>query len=75
VYVYATDTLVFESSCGSGSAALGLHLARDTDRGEELLTLQQPGGIIEVRVEKRPGEAAAVFIGGPVTLTGPMLWP
>jgi diaminopimelate epimerase len=75
VYVYATGKVIFESSCGSGSAALGLHLARDPDRGEKLLTLQQPGGIIEVRVEKRPGEAASVSIGGPVTLSGPALWP
>ncbi|MDR2435213.1 MAG: hypothetical protein LBD47_11710 [Treponema sp.] len=71
VYVYATDSLVFESSCGSGSAALGLYLTRDMDSGEKLLTLQQPGGIIEVRVEKRPGAAAAVAIGGPVTLFYP----
>ena len=68
VYVYATDSLVFESSCGSGSAALGLCLTRGMNSGEKILTLRQPGGIIEVRVEKRPGEAAAVSIGGPVTL-------
>jgi diaminopimelate epimerase len=71
VYVYATDSLVFESSCGSGSAALGLYLTRDMDSGEKLLTLQQPGGIIDVRVEKRTGEAAIVSIGGPVTLFYP----
>jgi diaminopimelate epimerase len=71
VYVRGTDTLVFESSCGSGSAALGLHLTRGMDQGEELLELRQPGGIIEVRVEKRPGEAAALSIGGPVTLSPP----
>jgi diaminopimelate epimerase len=68
VYVYATDSLVFESSCGSGSAALGLYLTRHIQSGGEILKLQQPGGVIEVRVEKRPGEAAAVSIGGPVTL-------
>jgi diaminopimelate epimerase len=75
VYVRATDTLVFESSCGSGSAALGLYLARDLDHGEMTLALRQPGGIIEVRVEKQPGEAAAVSIGGPVTLFSPELRP
>jgi hypothetical protein len=41
------------------------------DRGEELLELKQPGGIIDVRVEKRPGETAALSIGGPVTLSPP----
>jgi diaminopimelate epimerase len=75
VYVRATDTLVFESSCGSGSTALGLHLARNLDRKEMTLALRQPGGIIEVRVEKQPGEVAAVSIGGPVTLSGPELRP
>jgi diaminopimelate epimerase len=71
VWVRATDTLVFESSCGSGSAALGLHLTRGMGSGETTLALRQPGGIIEVRVAKRPGEAAAVSIGGPVTLAFP----
>jgi diaminopimelate epimerase len=75
VYVRATDTLVFESSCGSGSAAMGLYLARNLERGEKTLTLRQPGGTIQVRVEKLPGEAASVSIGGPVTLSGPELWP
>jgi diaminopimelate epimerase len=68
VYVRSTDSLVFESSCGSGSAALGLYLTRHMNGGEELMPLKQPGGVIEVRVAKRPGEAAAVSIGGPVTL-------
>jgi diaminopimelate epimerase len=71
VYVHATDTLVFESSCGSGSAALGLHLTRTMGSGETTLALRQPGGIIEVRVAKRTGQEAAVSIGGPVTLAFP----
>jgi diaminopimelate epimerase len=73
VYVRATDTLVFESSCGSGSAALGLDLARHLNNWETILTLRQPGGTIKVRVEKLPGEAVSVSIGGPVTLSGPEL--
>jgi diaminopimelate epimerase len=75
VYVRVTDTLVFESSCGSGSAALGLDLARNRNDWETILTLQQPGGTIKVRVEKQPGAAAAVSIGGPVTLSEAALWP
>jgi diaminopimelate epimerase len=75
VYVRGTDTLVFESSCGSGSAALGLHLTRGMEEGEELLAVKQSGGVIEVRVEKRPGEAAALSIGGPVALSRPERWP
>jgi diaminopimelate epimerase len=68
VYVRATDSLVFESSCGSGSAAMGIYLAWDQGDGEFLLPLHQPGGVIEVRVEKRGGELAGVSIGGPVGL-------
>jgi diaminopimelate epimerase len=75
VYVRATDTLVFESSCGSGSAALGLDLARNRNSGETILALRQPGGTIKVRVEKLPGKAPSVSIGGPVTLSGPELRP
>jgi diaminopimelate epimerase len=66
VYVYATESLVFESSCGSGSAALGIWLARELPDGEERLALRQPGGVIEVRVNKRDGEVTGVSIGGPV---------
>jgi diaminopimelate epimerase len=66
VYVYATESLVFESSCGSGSAALGIWAARDLPDGEERMALNQPGGVIEVRVNKRGGEVAGVSIGGPV---------
>ncbi|GHV77222.1 diaminopimelate epimerase [Spirochaetia bacterium] len=66
VYVYATESLVFESSCGSGSAALGIWAARDMPDGEARLALNQPGGVIEVRVNKRGGEASGVSIGGPV---------
>lgn len=66
VYVYATESLVFESSCGSGSTALGGWLARDLPDGETSLALRQPGGVIEVRVQKRGGEMTGLFIGGPV---------
>jgi diaminopimelate epimerase len=75
VYVRATDTTVFESSCGSGSAALGLELARHQNNWEAILALRQPGGTIKVRVEKLPGEAVSVSISGPVTLSEAKLWP
>jgi diaminopimelate epimerase len=68
VYVYATESLVFESSCGSGSAALGVWLTRGLPDGEERLALSQPGGVIAVRVQKRGGNVTGVSIGGPVKL-------
>jgi diaminopimelate epimerase len=68
VYVYGTDSLVFESSCGSGSAALAVYKSRLLDDGEARYRIRQPGGIIETRVIKRAGAAVSVAIGGPVTL-------
>ncbi|MDR1252377.1 MAG: hypothetical protein LBK62_09435, partial [Treponema sp.] len=68
VYVYGTDSLVFESSCGSGSAALAVCKSRPLANGEARYRIGQPGGIIEARVVKREGAAVSVAIGGPVTL-------
>jgi diaminopimelate epimerase len=72
VYVYGTDSLVFESSCGSGSAALASALAwrknRGIDGAETQYRIRQPGGIIETRVITRAEAAVSVAIGGPVTL-------
>ncbi|GHT84700.1 diaminopimelate epimerase [Spirochaetia bacterium] len=68
VYVQATDSLVFESSCGSGSAAMGIWAARNLPDGEERLSLSQPGGVIAVRIQKRGGNVTGVSIGGPVKL-------
>jgi diaminopimelate epimerase len=68
VYVYGTDSLVFESSCGSGSAALAVCKSPLPAGGEARYRIRQPGGIIETRVVKRAGAAASVAIGGPVTL-------
>ncbi|MDR2403313.1 MAG: hypothetical protein LBD78_04725 [Spirochaetaceae bacterium] len=68
VYVDGTDSLVFESSCGSGSAALAVYRSRNLRDGEGRYRIAQPGGIIEVRIVKRAGAAASVAIGGRVTL-------
>jgi diaminopimelate epimerase len=70
VYVYGTDSLVFESSCGSGSAALALWLTRGQGDGEEGRVIRQPGGVIEVKVRRRDGGAHGIVIGGPVGLSG-----
>lgn len=69
VYVYATDSLVFESSCGSGSAALAVWETRDRVEGEVRCEVVQPGGIIEVRVCKRQDVITDISIGGLVTLS------
>jgi diaminopimelate epimerase len=68
VYVYGTDSLVFESSCGSGSAALAVW--KTQERGEGACAVRQPGGIIEVQVRCRNGRVQGIVIGGPVGLSG-----
>jgi diaminopimelate epimerase len=68
VYVYGTDSLVFESSCGSGSAALAVYGSRNLSDGEGRYRIIQPGGIIEARVVKLAGAVVSVSIGGTVTL-------
>ena len=47
VYVPAADTLFWESSCASGSAALGAYLAKRSGRPVELC-LAEPGGTLRV---------------------------
>jgi diaminopimelate epimerase len=70
VYVAATDSLVFESSCGSGAAALAAWKTAAAGDGEHLLDVEQPGGVIAVRVRRQDGEIAGISIGGPVKLSG-----
>ncbi|MDR2501321.1 MAG: hypothetical protein LBD37_09655 [Treponema sp.] len=73
VYVYKTGTLVFESSCGSGSTALALHKTRDLADGEAAHRIRQPGGVIDVRVVKRAGAVESAAAGGPVRLRA-LVW-
>ena len=68
VYVRNTGTLVFESSCGSGSAAMGVWLARELGSGAAVYAIAQPGGVIETKVTKKSGEIAGLTIGGEVKL-------
>ncbi|MDR2134173.1 MAG: hypothetical protein LBP27_03620 [Treponema sp.] len=75
VYVYGTGSLVVESSCGSGSAALAVWKTRRQGDGEAACMVSQPGGIIETRVSWRGGAVQRVSIGGKVGLSGRMLWP
>lgn len=65
VYVRDTDTLFFESSCASGSAAAAALLAREAGG---TFPLRQPGGEIIARAEMTAGELSALTIEGPVTL-------
>jgi diaminopimelate epimerase len=75
VYVYRSGTLVFESSCGSGSAALAVFLAAARGDGEWRRPIRQPGGIIETRLVRRDGGPYSVSIGGRVALSGKTFFP
>jgi diaminopimelate epimerase len=72
VYVYGTDSLVFESSCGSGTAALAVWKTQGQGDGEADCAVKQPGGSIEARVLRRDGRVCGITIGGRVDLTGRM---
>ena len=64
VYIPCGDTLYWEHSCASGSAAVGAYLAARRS-GEIDLALREPGGIL--RVKAAPD--GPIFLGGTVILT------
>ena len=72
VYVRSIGSLVYESSCGSGSAALGAWLSRELWDGSFRYAINQSGGIIETVVQKKAGEIAGISIGGKVLLGEPL---
>ena len=55
VYVPGSATMVWESSCASGSAAVGMALAREKG-GPVSLTLLEPGGSLCVESDPATGE-------------------
>jgi histidine racemase len=67
VYVKETNTLYWEHSCGSGSAAAVAAIAYMGNRNVAV-KLQQPGGIISAAAVVANGELQRVTIGGEVTL-------
>lgn len=70
VYVRATDSLVYENSCASGSTATALVTASDLPDGEYAIDVRQPGGSIEVGVTKSCGSFEKLTIGGRVSIDG-----
>ena len=69
VYVVATDTLFFENSCASGSAAVAASLAARGKNGVCTLSLKEPGGMLEAVAEQRDGTLVALTVGGGLTLS------
>ncbi len=68
VNVVEADTLVRESSCGSGTVAMGYYL--NTAENENFQkVIYQPGGELEVRAGKDEEGHMVYSIGGPVELS------
>lgn len=65
VYVKSTDSLVWESSCGSGSVAAAWYLAGENP-AQQTFRFQEPGGEIHVSVQRENGTISACFMGGAV---------
>jgi diaminopimelate epimerase len=63
VYVPKGDTLYWESSCGSGSSAVGVYAAAGA-KSDVVLTLRQPGGSLTVSA----APSGSVTLSGTVTV-------
>ena len=70
VYVRDTDSLFWESSCASGSAAVACKFASAERDGIFRQYLIQPGGAISTEVIRKNGCTVSVRIGGRITLGG-----
>ena len=66
VYVRETDTLIWESSCASGTCAAAAARALAAGRSLELV-LNQPGGSLSATAELQNGALTALLLDGPVT--------
>ena len=55
VYIPGSATVFWESSCASGSSAVGMALAAGSGRAQRL-TLAQPGGRLQVESDPESGE-------------------
>ena len=67
VYVPSVGSLVREHGCGSGTAAVGCHLAATAGRDVQA-PVAQPGGTIAVRAAFHNGRVTALAITGRVAL-------
>jgi len=72
VWTRTIDTLVRESSCGSGTAAMGAWLTRNEWETDRYIDIEQPGGTITVHVIKQNRKINQLSISGKVTLSETM---
>lgn len=67
VYVREVDSLVYESSCGSGTTALAAAIYYKSKSNVEKLLVEQPGGSLEISFGKKEGQTYAC-LGGQICL-------
>ena len=68
VLVKGSGTLVWETGCGSGSAAVGAFLAQRNGDGTTVTPVRQPGGVIRVTASCLNGKPESLFIEGTVRI-------
>ena len=73
VKVPATNTLVWEGSCGSGTLASAIAQSQDADDGLFVRDYIQPAGVVQASVARQGGKVTAAYIGGPVSLDEPVV--
>ena len=69
VFVRKTASCVAENSCASGSVAAAVVLTADFADGITEIGIGQPGGTLEVGVQRTDGAVTGLSIGGAVRLT------
>ncbi len=72
VKVPASNTMIWEGSCGSGSLACVVAQSETTPDGTVTHQYIQPAGVVEATVERQGGKVVSAYIGGPVLLDEPM---
>ena len=70
VFVRGSDTLVWETGCGTGSAAVGVYEAMARNERERQTDVRQMGGTITASAKLRGDGGAEVTITGRVRLSG-----
>ena len=68
VYVRGSGTLVWESACGSGTAAIGALEAWRKGNGKAETQVKQPGGVLRAEAVSEQGSITEVRIAGVVRI-------
>ena len=72
VKVPATNSLVWEGSCGSGTVAAAIVQSEVMQSGTFSCTYRQPDGDISAQITRENGEITAASIGGQVFFSSPV---